>query len=98
MSSTSTQHYVLFLEQFDYTIKCNRSKENANADALSRLSNAEMYTFTAEVYTIEEEIIENLPVTACDVKAETKSDVEIKTLLECLKYGRKCGSKNCFGI
>ena len=57
-----------------------------------------MPKFTEEVYAIEEEIIGNLPVTALYLKAETKSDVEIKTLLECLKYDRKCDSKNRFGI
>lgn len=98
LSSTRMQHYALFLEQFDFEIKCKKSMENANADAMSRLPNEETYNFIEEVYAIEEETINNLPVTADELKIETKSDGEIKLLIECLKYGRQCDGKHRFGI
>lgn len=98
LSSTRMQHYALYLEQFDYTIKCKRSKENSNADAMSRLPNSESYKFTEEVYFVEGEYIDNLPVTANELKIETKADDEVQKLIECLKYGRNCDSKYRFGI
>lgn len=60
-SATRMQHYALFLEQFEYEIKCKKSKENANADAMSRLPNLETYNFVDEVHVIEEEMLGRNP-------------------------------------
>ena len=97
-SSTRMQHYAVFLEQYEYSIKCKKSKDNLNADAMSRLPTSDTYNSTEEVYVIEEDILQNLPVTCNELKAETKSDTEVKILMECLKYGRDCRAEDRFNI
>ncbi|XP_036346512.1 uncharacterized protein K02A2.6-like [Rhagoletis pomonella] len=97
-SATRMQHYALYLEQFDYKIECKRSKENGNADALLRLSNAATSEQVEEVYVVEEELFENLPVTVAELQRETKANETIRRLYEGLKYGRKCEAKDRFGI
>ncbi|XP_017490965.1 PREDICTED: uncharacterized protein K02A2.6-like, partial [Rhagoletis zephyria] len=97
-SATRMQHYALLFEQYDYVIKCKRSKDNANADALSRLPTIEEHKCTEEVYMVEEELLDNLPITVTDLQRETKADKSIKSLLEGLRYGRICEPKDRFDI
>ncbi|KAL7739922.1 hypothetical protein ACLKA6_003398 [Drosophila palustris] len=98
LSATRMQHYAIFLEHFDFGIRCKRSKENANADALSRLPIEDENTSTEEVDIIEDELIENLPVTVAELREQTMNDEEIKVLMQCLKYGRDAAGKDRFGI
>ncbi|KAM8707498.1 hypothetical protein ACLKA7_005042 [Drosophila subpalustris] len=98
LSATRMQHYAIFLEHFDFGIRCKQSKENANADALSRLPIEDENTSTEEVDIIEDELIENLPVTVAELREQTMNDEEIKVLMQCLKYGRDAAGKDRFGI
>ncbi|XP_017482654.1 PREDICTED: uncharacterized protein K02A2.6-like [Rhagoletis zephyria] len=56
------------------------------------------YEQVEEVYVVEEELFENLPVTVAELQRETKADETIRRLYEGLKYGRKCEAKDRFGI
>lgn len=98
LSATRMQHYAVYLESFDYEIRFRNSKENCNADALSRLPTSKSTKTIAEIDQVETEIIENLPVTVKGLSAEIKRDKEVKHLIECLKYGRKCENEYRFGI
>lgn len=78
-SAARMQHYAIFLQQFNYKICYRKSKDNANADALSRLPDKQMYQYVEEVFAIQQEI-----------KRETEIDKEVANLLKCLQYGRNC--------
>lgn len=97
-SATRMQHYAIFLQQFSYNINCRKSKENANADALSRLPDEKRFQYIEEVFVIQQEIIENLPVSSEELRRETEADIEVTKLLKCLQYGRNCEPKDRFGI
>lgn len=98
LSATRMQHYAIYLEHFDYEVQFRRSKENLNADALSRLPTTDECKFVEEVDMIENEIIETMPVTAAELREVIKSDEEIKVLMNCLKYGREPAPKDRFGV
>lgn len=98
LSATRMQHYAIFLQSFDYEIRVKKSCDNANADAMSRLPTPAYDEGVEEVDLLEMQIIENLPITQCELAEHTKIDPEIQKLVECLKYGRNCESKDRFGV
>lgn len=59
LSATRMQHYAIYLSHFDYEIRLKKSKDNANADAMSRLPVKESYKNIEEVDLIEFNAIEN---------------------------------------
>ena len=63
---------------------------------MSRLLTTDTYNSTEEVYVIAEKMLLNLPVIANELKAPTKSDTEVKILIECLMYDRDCKAKDRF--
>lgn len=65
------QHYAIFLETFNYEIRVKKSKENANADAMSRLPTTDLCNHIEEVDVIETEIIQNLPLTVEELSTHT---------------------------
>ena len=75
MSAARQQRYAAFLSGFNYTIEFRTSKENANADLLSRLplpveerddSNMEAFFYT--------EIIDALPISSSDISKISRMD------------------------
>ncbi|XP_036342491.1 uncharacterized protein K02A2.6-like, partial [Rhagoletis pomonella] len=98
MSATRTQHYAIYLSHFDYKIRTKKSKENAKADALTRLPSQEIDNRWEEVDLIERNAIENLPVTAANLNEASRVDKEVAKLIQCLKYGQECEPKERFGI
>ncbi|XP_058980999.1 uncharacterized protein K02A2.6-like [Musca domestica] len=98
LSATRMQHYAVFLESFDYKIRLRKSKENGNADALSRLPVNECSKTISEIDQIEMELIENLPITVKELGQATKKDAEVRRLVDSLSYGRKCDPADSFGI
>ncbi|XP_061392860.1 uncharacterized protein LOC133328309 [Musca vetustissima] len=98
LSATRMQHYAVFLESFDYKIRLRKSKENGNADALSRLPVNECSKTISEIDQIEMELIENLPITVKELGQATKKDAEVRRLVDSLSYGRKCEPADSFGI
>ncbi|XP_055908516.1 uncharacterized protein K02A2.6-like [Eupeodes corollae] len=98
LSATRMQHYAIFLESFDYDIRYRKSKENANADAMSRLPVAEKYNAIEEIDLLEVDAITKLPVTVDQLSKATERDEQVKTLIKALQFGRECDSKDRFGI
>ncbi|XP_055585220.1 uncharacterized protein K02A2.6-like [Uranotaenia lowii] len=90
LSALRMQHYAVFLETFDYEIRFRSSKENANADGMSRLpiKDEDNKHRIEEVDLVEVNQIETLPVTAEELAECTKEDANVKTLLQSLKFGR----------
>lgn len=99
MSATRMQHYAIFLGSFDYDIQVKKSKENANADAMSRLPNTmDSYMFLDEIDIIETNMIENIPLSVEELNKATLVDVSVQNLLQALKFGRQCCAKDRFEI
>ncbi|XP_058839331.1 uncharacterized protein K02A2.6-like [Topomyia yanbarensis] len=94
------QHYAVFLESFDYNIRYRSSKENANADAMSRLPIEDVHNKNRieEVDIIELNLIETLPVTADELAEFTKNDPNVHNLLQGLKVGRMVDGRDRFGV
>lgn len=100
VSALRMQHYAVFLESFDYDIRYRSSKENANADAMSRLPIDDLINKSRieEVDVIELNLIETLPVTADELADFTKNDSNVNILLHGLKAGRIVSGCNRFGV
>lgn len=99
MSATRMQHYAIFLESFDYQLRVKKSKDNANADAMSRLPNAdEVCQFIEEIDLVEISMIENIPLTVTELSSATIEDETIRTLIQALKFGRNCNAKDRFDV
>lgn len=98
LTATRMQHYAIFLASFNYKIRVKKSKDNANADAMSRLPCGEECNYIEEIDCIETELITNLPVTVIDLAQATSKEKEVKILVESLKHGRECEAKHRFGI
>lgn len=99
MSATRMQHYAIFLSSFDYEIRIKKSKENSNADAMSRLPNAkEICEYIEEIDMIEVNMIENIPLTVDELSTATGKDETIRTLIQALSHGRMCNAKDRFDV
>ncbi|XP_063825507.1 uncharacterized protein K02A2.6-like [Ostrinia nubilalis] len=99
MSAIRMQHYAIFLQTFNYEIKYKSSKENSNADGLSRLPIQMKETnLCEESDIIEINQITTLPITVQELAAETCNDVQLKILLENLLLGKKLSPKDRFNI
>ncbi|XP_055910621.1 uncharacterized protein LOC129944986 [Eupeodes corollae] len=98
LSATRMQHYAIFLESFDFEIRLKRSKDNANADAVSRLPIQDTNHNVKEVNIIENECLENLPIHVSELRDETRKDDEVYILYESLKQGRECDGTHRWGI
>lgn len=71
------QHYAIFLQGFNYTIKYRKSQSHTNADCLSRLPLKE-YTKNIDVVdTFELSTLETLPMDAKCIKLQTQNDKEL---------------------
>ncbi|XP_058449089.1 uncharacterized protein K02A2.6-like [Malaya genurostris] len=99
-SALRMQHYAVFLESFDYEIRFRPSKENANADAMSRLPIHDSNNLhrIEEVDLVEVNQIATLPVTAEDLAKCTKDDSSVENLIQGLKFGRTVEGRDRFGI
>ncbi|XP_058827953.1 uncharacterized protein K02A2.6-like [Topomyia yanbarensis] len=100
LSALRMQHYAVFLGSFDYEIRYRCSKENANADGMSRLpiENPTNNNCIEEVDVIELNQIEALPVTVEELADCTKHDPNVRNLLQGMKVGRIVDGRDRFGI
>lgn len=99
LSATRMQHYAVFLQGLNYKIKYRSSKENANADAFSRLpviSKDKPWLEEADVVEINQ--INQLPITFFELRDQTERDEELAILLLALKYGKQITPSQRFNL
>jgi len=83
------QHYALFLQGFNYSIKYRKSELHANADCLSRLPIKDNDQKFDVVDIFHLNTIETLPITITDLRKATENDVEFSKLHDALVTGRE---------
>ncbi|XP_053686469.1 uncharacterized protein K02A2.6-like [Sabethes cyaneus] len=100
LSAVRMQHYALFLESLDYEIRYRPSKDNANADAMSRLpvQDEDNKNCIEVADVIELNQIETLPVTVDELAESMKNDSTVRNLLQGLKVGRVVDGRDRFGV
>ena len=78
------QRYALFLQGHDYDIEYKSSKSHANCDGLSRLPYSQSEDLpdsdSVELYNLSQ--IDSLPVSASDVKRETRRDPTLSKVFD----------------
>ncbi|RVE41173.1 hypothetical protein evm_014177 [Chilo suppressalis] len=98
LSAARMQHYAIFLQGFQYDIKYKNSKDNANADALSRLPITEESGELEGWDTFQIGMISVLPITVKDIAAATKVDKALAPLLAGIASGKKVPPAYRYGI
>ena len=78
------RRYALFLQVHDYDIEYKSSKSHANCDGLSRLPYSHSEELpdndSVEIYNLSQ--IDSLPVSASDVKRETRRNPTLSKVLD----------------
>lgn len=92
------QHYAIFLQGFNYTIRYRKSESHANADCLSRLPLKEHTKNVDVVDAFELSTLEILPVDAKGVELHTQNDEELQKLLHALQSGSLAPSADRFNL
>jgi hypothetical protein len=89
------QRWALLLAGYTYDIVYRASKDHANADALSRLPlKIDQKEDPDEATSINMLYIENLPITASDIKEATRKDVTLGQVLDHILNGWPGHTKN----
>lgn len=97
-SEMRMQHYAIFLQGFNYTIKYRRTNEHSNADCLSRLPVPKFDTKLEVVEAFQLEELQDFPVNAKCIERETKRDPRLRSLLEALQTGSEVRSEDRFKL
>ncbi|XP_063961269.1 uncharacterized protein K02A2.6-like [Lytechinus pictus] len=87
MAASRMQRWAILLSQYDYNIEYLSSKENAVADALSRLPHEDSEDGTEGSIYVTDVVDSNFPVTATEIAAETQKDSVLKQVYEQTLYG-----------
>lgn len=99
LTATRMQHYAIFLEAFDYTPRCKKSKELANADGFSRNPINKCGEINVdEIHMVEEEIISQTPLNAKELGVLTSKDSKVKNLIQGLRNGIQVNSTDRFNV
>ncbi|XP_063955562.1 uncharacterized protein K02A2.6-like [Lytechinus pictus] len=86
MAASRMQRWAILLSQYDYNIEYLSSKENAVADALSRLPHEDSEDGTEGSIYVTDIVDSNFPVTATEIAAETQKDSVLKQVYEQTLY------------
>ena len=82
MAASRMQRWAILLSQYDYNIEYRSSKDNAVADALSRLPHEDSDEGTEGAIYVTEVVDSDFPVTAAEIAAETQKDSVLKQVYE----------------
>lgn len=96
-SALRMQHYVIFLQGFNYTIKYRNSKEHSNADCLSRLPIPEVKIKKDVVEAFQTDELQEFPVNAKLIEYKT-ANLKLKKLLHALQTGNMVPSEDRFNL
>lgn len=97
-SAMRMQHYAIFLQGFNYTIRYRKSESHANADCLSRLPLKDSTKNMDLVDAFELSMLGTLPVDAKCIALHTKKDTELQKLLHALKSDSLAHSTDRFNL
>ena len=87
LAAQRLQRWALILAAFDYDIQFVPSKQNAVADALSRLPLSSVGATDEEVFCVEEKQLDSLPITSKEIRNATRVDPVLSKVLQFLKSG-----------
>lgn len=81
LAAERMQRWAMYLAGFDYVIKYRTSKENANADCLSRLPDKQAKPEGCEPEVVSVCHIDTLPITHRDLRKATRNDPILSKVL-----------------
>ena len=81
------QRWAIIQSAFDYSIRFIPSKENAVADALSRLPLPSTLSGENAIFKVEERLIDSLPITQKEISHATPVDPVLSKVLEFVRHG-----------
>ena len=89
LAAQRLQRWAITLSAFNYDLKFIPSKENATADALSRLPLLATCSSTKEndIYNVESKFLEGLPITSTSIRKATQTDQVLSRVLEYTRSG-----------
>ena len=87
LAAMRLQRWAIILAAFNYSIKFVPSKQNAVADALSRLPLSSTADEERAVFKVEERLVECLPITHKEISHATRNDLVLSRVLEFVKSG-----------
>ena len=87
LAAARMQRWSLILAAYQYEIEYRKSAEHANADALSRLVQASLEEQEEEEEVYLFSFLEELPVTARDIAAETRKDPVLARVYDFTLHG-----------
>ncbi|XP_058817499.1 uncharacterized protein K02A2.6-like [Topomyia yanbarensis] len=100
LSALRMQHYAVYLQSFNFEIRCRPSKEHANADGMSRLplpdTSAEKRV--EEIDVVEVNQIQMLPLSVEELQEHVRKDATVQNLIQALKSGRCVDGRDRFGV
>ena len=87
LAAMRLQRWSITLAVFNYSIKFVSSKQNAVADALSRLPLSSTAGGESAVFKVEERLVDRLPITHKEISHATRVDPVLSRVLEFVKSG-----------
>jgi len=87
LAAQRLQRWAVTLAAFDYDIRYIPAKENVLADALSRLPLPETGTPESNVFRVEEQWLESLPVASKDIRHATTKDPVLSRVMDYTRTG-----------
>ena len=80
------QRWAIIVSAFDYSIRFVPSKQNAVADALSRLPLPSTLSGENAIFKVEERLVDSLPVTHKEISHATQVDPVLSKVLEFVRH------------
>ena len=87
LAAMRLQRWAIILAAFNYSIKFVPSKQNAVADALSRLPLPSSTGGESSIFKVEERLIDCLPITYKEISHATRVDPVLSRVLEFVRSG-----------
>ena len=86
LAAMRLQRWAIILSAFDYSIRFVPSKQNAVADALSRLPLPSVLSGKNSIFRVEERLIDSLPVTHKEINHATRVDPVLSKVLDFARH------------
>ena len=87
LAAARMQRWALILSAYQYNIMYRNSKENTNADAMSRLPSSSNDSETERDDVFQTTFLDELPIRSEDIKQATKNDTILSQVLQYILHG-----------